>query len=161
MIEIPGVLANQVRDGNAVVFLGAGASREAQKPDGTKSPTTRVLIEKLSEKFLGGKFKDAPLNQVAEYAISETDLMTVQDYMPCGNLQPARPSGGTHIRTGERPFWSVRSSEPSDAPSGPPDHRSESRYGLRRSLSSPPAAAPDRLPRQTSGAKQLRPSAIR
>ena len=81
MIEIPGALANQVRDGNAVVFLGAGASREAQRTDGTKCPTAAVLTEKLADKFLGGKFKNAPLNQVAEYAISETDLMTVQDYI--------------------------------------------------------------------------------
>jgi hypothetical protein len=75
MIDIPGVPANQVRDGNAVVFLGAGASREARKADGAKCPTTAVLVEKLSDKFLGGEFKNAPLNQVAEYAISEADLI--------------------------------------------------------------------------------------
>ncbi|MFZ5861746.1 MAG: SIR2 family protein [Nitrospirota bacterium] len=35
----------------------------------------------LSKTFLGGKYQDLPLNQIAEYAISETDLVTVQEYI--------------------------------------------------------------------------------
>ena len=57
MIEIRGVLANQIRDGNAVVFLGAGASREAQKADGTKWPTAAVLTEKLADYFSAGNLE--------------------------------------------------------------------------------------------------------
>src|SRR5260370_11374303 len=76
-MEIPDFLSAQVRDGNAVIFLGAGASRNAQAMDGRKCPTTQELTEKLSAQFLGGKYKTAPLNQVVEYAISESDLMTV------------------------------------------------------------------------------------
>jgi len=50
-------LSAQVRDGNAVIFLGAGASRNAQATDGRKCPTTQELTEKLSAQFLGGKYK--------------------------------------------------------------------------------------------------------
>jgi hypothetical protein len=58
--------------------LGAGASREAKTPAGVACPTTKQLINHLSKSFLGGKYTDLPLNQVAEYAISESDLQTVQ-----------------------------------------------------------------------------------
>jgi tetratricopeptide (TPR) repeat protein len=80
-MDIPDFLSTQVRDGNAVIFLGAGASRNAQTMDGRRCPTTQELTEKLSAQFLGGKYKTAPLNQVVEYAISESDLMTVQTFI--------------------------------------------------------------------------------
>jgi hypothetical protein len=35
----------------------------------------------LSDRFLGGKFRDGQLGQIAEYAISESDLVTVQEYI--------------------------------------------------------------------------------
>jgi len=35
----------------------------------------------ISEKFLGGKFGDLPLNQISEYAISESDLSSVQIFI--------------------------------------------------------------------------------
>ena len=80
-MEIPDFLSAQVRTGNAIIFLGAGASRNAQATDGRRCPTTQELTEKLSAQFLGGKYKTAPLNQVVEYAISESDLMTVQTFI--------------------------------------------------------------------------------
>jgi cold shock CspA family protein/tetratricopeptide (TPR) repeat protein len=80
-MDIPDHLVSQVRDGNAVIFLGAGASRGAQTATGVVCPTTPVLTAKLSAKFLGGKFDSHALNQVAEYAISESDLVTVQTFI--------------------------------------------------------------------------------
>src|ERR1700722_7762970 len=80
-MDIPDHLVSQVRDGNAIIFLGAGASRGAQTETGTTCPTTQVLTTQLSAKFLGGKFDSYPLNQVAEYAISESDLVTVQTFI--------------------------------------------------------------------------------
>ena len=49
--------------------------------DGSKCPTTAALTTLLSQKFLGGKFANSSLSQVAEYAISESDLVTVQGYL--------------------------------------------------------------------------------
>jgi hypothetical protein len=80
-MNIPDALVNEVREGRAVLFLGAGASRDAESKDGKKCPTTGDLCVKLADKFLGGKYKDAPLNQIAGYAISESDLAAVQIYL--------------------------------------------------------------------------------
>jgi cold shock CspA family protein len=80
-MDIPDTLVNQIREGNAVLFLGAGASRDAQSKDARKCPTASDLARELADRFLGGKYKDAPLNQIAGYAISETDLATVQMYL--------------------------------------------------------------------------------
>ena len=35
----------------------------------------------LADKFLGGDFRNLPLNQISELAISEADLTTVQDFI--------------------------------------------------------------------------------
>jgi hypothetical protein len=79
-MEIPSYLETQIREGKVVLFLGAGASREAQDGEGRKAPTGNELRDLLADKFLGGKHKDLPLDQVGEYCISESDLVSVQEY---------------------------------------------------------------------------------
>ena len=59
-MDIPDHLVSQVRDGNAIIFLGAGASRGAQTATGEDCPTTQVLTAKLSAKFLGGSSIPTP-----------------------------------------------------------------------------------------------------
>ena len=80
-MEIPQILIQQVQDGKAVLFLGAGASLSAKDDKGHSPPSGKKLGEMLSDQFLGGKFKDAQLSQISELAISETDLTTVQDFI--------------------------------------------------------------------------------
>lgn len=80
-MQIPESLVTQIREGRAVIFLGAGASRGTQASTGKRCPTTSDLIEKLSDRFLGGNYKTSPLNQVGELAISETNLMEVQSFI--------------------------------------------------------------------------------
>jgi hypothetical protein len=80
-MELPDYLITQIREGKAVLVLGAGASRDARDSKNRKCPTTPELTEKLANRFLNGKYKNAPLNQVAEYAISESDLATTQEYV--------------------------------------------------------------------------------
>src|SRR5437899_1961741 len=80
-MDIPGDLLNQVRDGRVVLFLGAGASRDSETADGHRCPTTVQLTELLSDKFLGGYLREGQLGQVAEYAISESDLGRVQTFV--------------------------------------------------------------------------------
>lgn len=88
---IPEYLLTQIREGKAVLFLGAGASFDAVDDDGNKPPSGWKLGQMLSDKFLGGKYADAPLNQIGEYAISESDLFTVQDFIR-GIFQPFKPT---------------------------------------------------------------------
>jgi tetratricopeptide (TPR) repeat protein len=78
---IPQALLQNVRDGRAVLFLGAGATYGALHPDGRKAPIGSVLADELAEKFLGPSFKGRPLDQIAELAISETSLREVQGYI--------------------------------------------------------------------------------
>lgn len=80
-MDIPDFLIQQIRERKAVIFLGAGASRDTLGKGGKKCPTTGELIEKLSTRFLGGKYKTSSLSQVAELAISETNLMEVQTFV--------------------------------------------------------------------------------
>src|SRR6266487_797984 len=80
-MELPPQLQAQIADGRAVLFLGAGASLGAMDAKKNHPPSGTQLAEKLADKFLGGKFRTYPLNQVAEYAISESDLGTVQGYI--------------------------------------------------------------------------------
>ncbi len=80
-MDIPSYLEAQIQDGKVVLFLGAGASRDASDKNGNPPPTGAQLASLLSKKFLGGKYSDYPLHQVGEYAISESDLVSVQEYI--------------------------------------------------------------------------------
>ena len=80
-MELPAGVVSDVSDGTAVLLLGAGASFEAKNRGGQRSPSGAKLAEMIAIKFLGGEFKDYPLNVVAEYAINERDLVSVQEYI--------------------------------------------------------------------------------
>ena len=90
-MHIPDHLLNSVRSGDVVLVLGAGASIGAASPNGGSAPTATELATLLSNKFLGGAHSDDPLPIVAELAISESDLTTVQEYIRTlfADLQPA------------------------------------------------------------------------
>ncbi len=64
-----------------MLFLGAGASLGATAPNGEQLPTTTELSVALADEFLGGEDADKPLGVIAELAISETDLTTVQSFI--------------------------------------------------------------------------------
>jgi hypothetical protein len=78
-VDIPSYLEEQVRSGKVVLVLGAGASRGALDVTGRPAPRTEELRDLLADKFLGGKLKHRGLSQVAEYAISETSTVVVQE----------------------------------------------------------------------------------
>ena len=71
-------LLRQIRDGEAILFLGAGASRGARHRTNGQVPTTRDLRDALADRFLGGDLKGRPLAEVAEYAKNESSLDEVQ-----------------------------------------------------------------------------------
>jgi tetratricopeptide (TPR) repeat protein len=80
-VALPNVLVDEIHNGKVVLFLGAGASHGAYHPKGIDIPTSKLLAEKLASRFLGAEYRDRPLAQVAELAISETDLFSVQDFI--------------------------------------------------------------------------------
>ena len=80
-MRIPPALTEQIREGNAILFLGAGASLGATTPEGKAIPNTKQLTVSLANRFLGGEDSDKPLSVVAELAISESDLTTVQQHI--------------------------------------------------------------------------------
>jgi SIR2-like domain len=98
-VNLPDYLLSQVQAGNAVLFLGAGASRDAKTAAGKRGPTGKELGDMISGKFLGGKYDAYPLNQVAEYAISESNLATVQEFIK-NLLDPLEPTAA-HLRIGK------------------------------------------------------------
>ena len=80
-VNIPSYLLDQLRDGRVFLFLGSGASIGAIHPENKKIPTNDELRDQIAKKFLNDKFLDYPLAQVAELAISESDLFSVQSFI--------------------------------------------------------------------------------
>ncbi|MDX1940289.1 MAG: SIR2 family protein [Saprospiraceae bacterium] len=81
MIELPKPLLDSIIAQKAVLFLGAGASWGAKNPQGKTIPVGNQLRDIISDNFLNGKLKDRSLAEITEYAINETDLLTVQRFI--------------------------------------------------------------------------------
>lgn len=83
-MDISDYLIEQIRDGKVVLFLGAGASIGAVPKNPIKLetiPDALRLGNLLSDKFLGSQDKDRSLSIIADFAIDESDLITVQSYI--------------------------------------------------------------------------------
>jgi cytochrome c-type biogenesis protein CcmH/NrfG len=80
-MDIPSPLRNAVESGTAVLLLGSGASLAARDPTGKRPPTAAELARLLCGKFLSAAYERHPLTQVADYAISESSLFDVQDFI--------------------------------------------------------------------------------
>lgn len=79
--NIPVILLDQLKKGQVVLFLGSGASIGAEHPENMRPPVGNQLADIIAEKFLGEEFKGTPLDRIAELAISETDITTVQEFI--------------------------------------------------------------------------------
>lgn len=95
-MDIPSHLLTQISDGRAVLFLGAGASFDALNTSGKHPPSAQQLGEMLADQFLGGKYRDLPLNQISEYSVSESDLPSVQTFIKTV-FEPFRPTPAHEI----------------------------------------------------------------
>lgn len=78
---IPHFLEQQIHGGNVVLFLGSGASIGALHKTENKPPIGNELANLIATKFLGSEYLDRPLSYVADLAISESNLVTVQEYI--------------------------------------------------------------------------------
>lgn len=80
-MEIPRLLIDDIRSGNIVLFLGAGASVGATSRNGEKIPIGKALGQKLVEKFLDPSYADNDLSYISEIAISQKGLYEVQSFI--------------------------------------------------------------------------------
>lgn len=80
-MSLPRILLDQIEQGNASLFLGAGASANSIHPTNQKIPTGQELADRLAEKFLDATYIGQPLTFVSELAISQSDLFTVQKFI--------------------------------------------------------------------------------
>jgi hypothetical protein len=74
-MDLPAFLEEQVKAGKVALLLGAGTSLDAEDTHGEHAPTPNQLRDMLADQFLGGKLKNRSLSQIAEYAISESNLL--------------------------------------------------------------------------------------
>jgi len=81
ILELPPTLVDAVRKGNAILFLGAGASIGARHPKGAKIPVGNDLRDLLCDRFLEGALKDKSLAEVAQYCENEASRVDVQAYI--------------------------------------------------------------------------------
>jgi tetratricopeptide (TPR) repeat protein/cold shock CspA family protein len=90
-MDLPVDLLRQVREGRVVLFLGAGATRNALTPEGKEPPLGNDLRDRIARQFLTGDYTSESLAWVAELAISAADLFTVQDFIAkqFSGLRPA------------------------------------------------------------------------
>ena len=80
-MHIPAPMKEAVENGTAVLMLGSGASLAARDANGKRPPTASELAKVLCTKFLSPDYANLPLTQVADYAISESSLFEVQDFI--------------------------------------------------------------------------------
>jgi len=102
MSSLPKVLVDYIKEGNVILFLGAGASIGATHPQKKQIPNSKELASILVNKFLGPEYDGIPLLRAAELAIAQSDIFTFQDYV----ASVFRDYGpGEHHRLIPRLFW--------------------------------------------------------
>ncbi len=81
---------DQINAGEAILFLGAGASIAARSESGKTGLSANALRDALCEKFLGGKSKQRTLSYVSAVAIDAAGMGPVHRFLNdlVGDLQP-------------------------------------------------------------------------
>jgi hypothetical protein len=80
-MEISTWMMGKILRGEAILFLGAGASFGARSADGTSPISGGQLRDMIADEFLGGEQKDQPLTTVGEYAKYQSSLPEVQAFI--------------------------------------------------------------------------------
>jgi cold shock CspA family protein len=86
-MELPEIVVSSVRSGQVVLFLDTEAMLDHQ----SESFSEDNLRNLLSEHFLNGEYSEESLQWIAELAISETDIGTVQKFI-ADKYQEAQPA---------------------------------------------------------------------
>jgi hypothetical protein len=80
-MEIPHILSENINAGRVVLFLGSGATIGAYTDSGKEAPKGNDLANVLSKEYFGEDKTTKSLSSIAELAISETDINTVQCFI--------------------------------------------------------------------------------
>ena len=80
-MELPAPLVNALQKSSAVLMLGAGASLDAKDERGRTAPGVKELTRLLAVEFLNTSYASASLTNVADFAIQESSLFEVQDFI--------------------------------------------------------------------------------
>lgn len=75
------MLIDAVATGNAILFLGAGASYGALHPKNLKIPDGNQLRDQLADKFLGGDLKTKHLVEISQYCENEAGRIGFQRFI--------------------------------------------------------------------------------
>ncbi|TGD76203.1 tetratricopeptide repeat protein [Mangrovimicrobium sediminis] len=89
--EISAWILDKIRNGQAILFLGAGASYDAEIPEGPVRFSAEKLRDLICDRFLGGDQKDKSLVQVADYAKHQAGLNEVQVFIK-NQFHPLQPA---------------------------------------------------------------------
>ena len=81
MTQLPPILIDAIKDQRAILFLGSGASRDAQHPKGDAMPLGDKLRDLICDNFFAGALKAKPLTAVAAMAANEAGLLPFQKYI--------------------------------------------------------------------------------
>ena len=81
IIDIPHHLIEQIKLGNVILFLGAGASRGAKDSKGNTMPDGKELSKLLVDKFLGNEYAGSDLAYAGQLAITTSSLFEVQQFI--------------------------------------------------------------------------------
>ena len=75
-------IIDQIKEGKAILFLGAGASYGCTSINGERKALTGAQLGvAISEKFLGGKRSAEALAKIADYATSDSSVLDVQNFI--------------------------------------------------------------------------------
>jgi tetratricopeptide (TPR) repeat protein len=80
-MELDHHLIEQVKKGRVVLVFGSGFLYGADFPEGKSPLLGNDLRDAISEKYLGGEYKNDSLKFVSDLAISDAGLFEVQDYI--------------------------------------------------------------------------------
>ena len=106
MTEIPPLLIENIKNKNAVLFLGSGFCYNAtNSKNSSQPPTGNQLATLISDEFLNGEFKDSPLTYVSDIAISESSLFEVQNFIS-EQFEPYEPSK-EHLLYSDLPWKAI------------------------------------------------------
>ena len=90
--RIPTPLVEQIKLGDTILFLGAGANDGAIHPENDKIPITgSALAEYLSERFFNRELTGRSLSDVAKFAESEFGLPRLQEVI-ASKFNPFSPA---------------------------------------------------------------------
>lgn len=91
MEHLSDFLLDKIRNGEAILFLGAGAVKGAKSNSGDEPPNGEQLRDILSDEFLGGAKKKSSLSEVAEFAKNDAGTYAVQNKIK-DLLEPIEPA---------------------------------------------------------------------